>query len=271
MNRDQEYVLGTHDEELERLGLQHRVWRPRVLKLWSQLGIREGSRVIDMGCGPGFATADLAETVGKQGKVVAVERSSRYAAACVERCGRLGLKNVTMLQRDLMEGDLDEMALDAAWCRWVGMFVSDVGKLARQAARVLKPGGIAMFHEYLHYDTLAMAPKRKAIDEFVQQVIASFRDAGGDPEVGQLLPTHLAQAGFEIERTEPIVFAARPHDYEWQWPASFIDTYVYRLVELKRVDLAWAEWVRKEFHAAESHEGTMMVTPMLVEIVARKR
>ncbi len=28
---DRDYVLGTHDEELERLGLQHRVWRPRMV------------------------------------------------------------------------------------------------------------------------------------------------------------------------------------------------------------------------------------------------
>ena len=47
MNRgEQDYVLGTHREELERLGLQHRVWRPTVLDCWRRAGIE---RLLDLG------------------------------------------------------------------------------------------------------------------------------------------------------------------------------------------------------------------------------
>ena len=35
---DRDYVLGTHDEEIARLGLQHRVWRPMVLECWYRAG-----------------------------------------------------------------------------------------------------------------------------------------------------------------------------------------------------------------------------------------
>ena len=55
------------DEEVARLGLQHRIWRPRVLELWREVGIRPGVRVIDIGAGPGFATADFAELVAPGG------------------------------------------------------------------------------------------------------------------------------------------------------------------------------------------------------------
>ena len=51
--RRQEYLLGTHDEEIERLGLQHRVWRPNVLACWRRAGIKAGSRVLEVGAGPG--------------------------------------------------------------------------------------------------------------------------------------------------------------------------------------------------------------------------
>ena len=37
-----------------------------------------GSRVIDIGCGPGYATLDLAEIVGRTGEVFAIERSERF-------------------------------------------------------------------------------------------------------------------------------------------------------------------------------------------------
>ena len=76
MERD--YVLGTHDEELARLGLQHRVWRPVVLDCWQKAGITVGKRVLDVGAGPGYATVDLAEIVGPTGEVVALERSANF-------------------------------------------------------------------------------------------------------------------------------------------------------------------------------------------------
>ena len=48
MNKERDYVLGTHDEELARLGLQHRVWRPVVLDCWRKAGITVDSRVSEL-------------------------------------------------------------------------------------------------------------------------------------------------------------------------------------------------------------------------------
>src|SRR4051812_27926421 len=98
---ERDYVLGTHDDELQRLGFQHRVWRPTVLDCWRRAGIAAGSRVIDVGAGPGFATIDLAETVEASGEVVAVERSSRYVKVARDACRARGLNNVRVVELDL--------------------------------------------------------------------------------------------------------------------------------------------------------------------------
>src|ERR1700685_1425157 len=45
--RTNDYVLGTHDGEISRLGLQHRVWRPHMLDAWMRAGMTTGSRVVD--------------------------------------------------------------------------------------------------------------------------------------------------------------------------------------------------------------------------------
>ena len=73
-----DYVLGTHDAEITRLGIQHRVWRPHMLDAWMRAGMTSGSRVIDFGAGPWFGTLDAAEIVGPQGEVVAIERSTNF-------------------------------------------------------------------------------------------------------------------------------------------------------------------------------------------------
>ncbi|MGH8442569.1 MAG: SAM-dependent methyltransferase, partial [Nevskiaceae bacterium] len=60
---ERDYVLGTHDEEIARLGLQHELWRPRMLAGWDRAGFKEGMRIVDVGAGPGYATVDLAARV----------------------------------------------------------------------------------------------------------------------------------------------------------------------------------------------------------------
>src|SRR4029077_1636950 len=61
MTAELEYVLGTADAEIRRLGMQHAVWRSDATHAWRVAGFRPGSTIIDVGCGPGFAALDLAE------------------------------------------------------------------------------------------------------------------------------------------------------------------------------------------------------------------
>src|SRR5438105_8560478 len=95
---DRDYVLGTHNEELARLGLQHRVWRPVVLDCWQRAGITIGKRVLDVGAGPGYATVDLAEIVGPTGEVVALERSETFIRATEKACAYTSAEKVKIHQ-----------------------------------------------------------------------------------------------------------------------------------------------------------------------------
>src|SRR3954454_1137021 len=102
MPDETDYVLGTNKAELERLGLQHRVWRPVVLECWRRAGITFGSRVLDVGAGPGYATMDLAELVGPTGKILAIDRSTRFLEFARKACEVRGLTNVQFREADLM-------------------------------------------------------------------------------------------------------------------------------------------------------------------------
>src|SRR5881394_1878668 len=124
-SKERDYVLGTHDEELERLGVQHRAWRPVVLDCWKAAGVTSGSRVLDVGAGPGYATVDLAEIVGPSGKVVVVERSTNFVSAIRRTIEKRALSNVEVHELDLMNDDLPAGPFDFSWCRWVLCFLSD--------------------------------------------------------------------------------------------------------------------------------------------------
>ena len=57
----------------------------------------------------------------------------------------------------------------------------------------------------------------------------------------------------------------------WRWPATFIDIHLRHQLEQGRIDPRWAEAVRTELADAGRQAATLLVTPMVLEIVAEKR
>jgi ubiquinone/menaquinone biosynthesis C-methylase UbiE len=268
--RETDYVLGTHEEEVARLGLQHRVWRSVVTECWQRVGITHGWRVIDVGAGPGYATADLAEIVGPSGAVLGIERSARFLEAARERCRRRGLTNVEWREGDLMEMSLGNLGYDASWCRWVTSFVASPRKLIENIGGALRPGGIAIFHEYSDYETFCFMPMKPALERFIQEVMESWRASGGEPNVARELPRLLSEGGFRILEIRPQVRTVSPRDYTWQWPKSFIEINIERLQQLGRVTPEWGAELLREFAEAEASDNAWFTTPLFLEIVARR-
>lgn len=265
------YYLGTHDEELERLGLQHRVWRPTVLECWRRAGIGPASKVLDVGAGPGFAAADLADIVGPQGRVVAVERSARFVEAGRAMLAGHGIANVEYHELDLMTDPLPAGGMDASWCRWVACFVASPALLLDKIEAATRPGGVAIFHEYIQYDSLRVTTAGPRMREFVQQVEQGWREADGEPNIAPAVVRLLQERGFSIRDAIPRVFCVRPGDAFWQWPATFIDIHLRHQLELGRIEASWAAAVREELAAAERQAATLLITPMVLEIVAVKK
>jgi SAM-dependent methyltransferase len=270
MSVDTDYVLGTHDAEISRLHLQHGIWRSLVRDCWARAGIKPGQHVIDIGCGPGFASRDLADAVGPTGIVTGIERSERFIAYADALCRQANHDNVSFLKADVMLDDLEVRDADAVWCRWLAIFVSDPDMLVRKMAAAIKPGGKLIFHEYVNYETYQSIPPSRRLEEFVGHVMASWRDFGGEPNVAKMLPGFLTDAGCRILDTRPISFSAQPHQPVWQWPASFIDINLQRLLELGLVDIDWVKEVKQDVQALEADPNALFITPMVLEIIAEK-
>ena len=268
---EQDYVLGTHDAEIERLGLQHRVWRPRALAAWQRAGIAAGQTVIDLGAGPGYAALDLAEIVSGNGRVIAVERSRRFLDALESMARGRGLANITTVEADVVDAPFGEAVADASWCRWVLSFVRDPKAVVGHLARALKPGAVAVFHEYLDYRTWRLAPQSPPFERFVGEVIESIRAGGGFVDSALALPTILGDAGFDIVEVKPIIDVVPPSSAIWPWPASFANLFFERLVASGQMAAGDAQAARQALAAAEADPRSLMITPMVLEVIAHKR
>ena len=265
---EQEYVLGTHDEELERLGLQHRVWRPRALDAWRRAGFTSGQTILDIGCGPGYASIDLAEIVGPKGKIHAFDKSARFLTALGTSCRQRGLTNVEIHEVDFDQAHLPNLNADGAWARWVFAFVRHPHELLKRAAAALKPGGAFVIHEYFDYSSWKLLPQSPELDEFVRIVIQSWRDEGGEPNIGLNLPVWLRELGFDLKALTPIIDVVPPTNFVWRWPTAFLQVGVQRLAKLGYLTDKRAEEISKALIQRESMPGTLMMTPAVLEIIA---
>lgn len=268
---DRDYVLGTHDAEIQRLGVQHNVWRPYALAAWQRAGFTAGQTVLDVGCGPGYATLDLAELVGETGRVIAVDRSRRFLDALEARRAARGLDNVRVIEGDLDDVSFGDQVANGAWCRWVLAFVPRPRDVLANIARALRPGGTFVSHEYFDYGTWRAIPPVPLFQEFVHATITNWRRSGGEPDIGLEIPRWLEELDVEIEAITPIVRVISPRDYMWQWPASFMTTGVERLIELGAVDERRGRAMAHALDELAHSPDARMITPGVLEVIARKR
>jgi len=271
MASTKDYVLGTHDEEIERLSLQHSAWRQRALDAWRSAGIGPGHTVLDVGCGPGYASLDLAELVGPSGRVVAIDKSERFLRALDATCHERGIDNITAHSADLDAGEFPDGIADRAWCRWVLAFVKDPRAVLARMAAALAPDGVMVLHEYFDYSTWRAAPRCSELEEFVSAVMASWRDNGGEPDIALWLPRWLEELGLELRSARPIIDVVQPDHLSWMWMASFVKVGRRRLVDLGYLSHSRAESIWQAFVTLQATPGARMITPGVLEIVAARQ
>ena len=109
-------------------------------------GLRQGDRVLHVGCGIGGPARTLAVEYGCH--VTGVDIAESYVDAGRLLTERVGLGDAVSLHvgnaLDLSHGDA---SFDVVWMQHVGMYVSDKSRLYREARRVLRPEGRLAMHE----------------------------------------------------------------------------------------------------------------------------
>ena len=269
MGDEHEYVLGTHEAEVARLHLQHQVWRPEVIDVWRRARFDTGHTLLDVGCGPGFAAVDLAGIVGRQGRVIAVDKSQRFLSTLRSTARAISPSNIECHHVDLDGGELPDVVVDGAWVRWVFAFLHDPRRLVDQLAGRLRAGGTLAIHEYLHYGTWRATRRSRELEDFVQAVIASCQQTGGNWDIGLELPGILEDSGFVLRQVRPILDVVGPGHEKWRWMKAFVDTGRQRLLELGLIDPVSADRLGASMALWEQPTSRqLLVTPAVIEIVA---
>jgi ubiquinone/menaquinone biosynthesis C-methylase UbiE len=265
------FTIDSGETEARRLIHRHKIWRESFRELWEYAGLREGMRVLDLAPGPGDSCFDLAERVGPAGLVVGIEYRNPLAQIMIERAREREIQNLLVLNIDLAAYAWPKDVVDAVWGSWALLHVQDRPSLIEGLHRALRPEGVILLQEYCDYGSWRLAPRSDDFDSYISRVIRYWSEGGREIDAGINLPQLLREAGFEIEVVRPQMFAARPKDALWSWSSLLARRYASFMADhgaMARGDVENIESLLDEY---EANENSLMLTPSVFQIVARKR
>jgi enediyne biosynthesis protein CalE5 len=114
---------------------------PLALRMTTAAQIGDGQRVVDIGCGIGDPTLQVAVLVGPHGRVLGIDLVEDMLVTARERAVALGLGHVEFRAGDVSAIELGPHAWDAVLGRWSLIYVADVGRVLGRLREALVPGG----------------------------------------------------------------------------------------------------------------------------------
>tara|TARA_R110001606_G_scaffold391201_2_gene558915 strand:+ start:143777 stop:144649 length:873 start_codon:yes stop_codon:yes gene_type:complete len=118
---------------------------PLGLEAMKALAVSPGENLIDIGCGCGHTSLELARRVGPQGAVVGVDISQPMLEVARRRAGAMPELTVSFREADVQTAELGASVFDAAFSRFGVMFFSDPAAAFANMGRSLRSGGRLAF------------------------------------------------------------------------------------------------------------------------------
>jgi len=177
------------DDFIKKLELQALETAEERIPLYIEVGLKDAKLVLDVGCGSGIVTRDIARLT--KGKVIAVDGSKDMIK--VAQNVLKPYKNVELRVGDANNLPLEDNMFDIVTCNLLLMWTDDPQKVVNEMARVTKPGGIVLATLEPDYGGKLHFPENPKVDPiFAGEAI---RARGGDPHIGRKLRLLFVRAG----------------------------------------------------------------------------
>ncbi|MFI6597664.1 class I SAM-dependent methyltransferase [Nonomuraea sp. NPDC050536] len=209
--------------------------------------------VLDVGCGPGTITADLADRVGHvTASEVTPEALELAKAAIGDR------QNVEYAVADVHELPFPDDSFCVTHAHQVLQHVGDPVQALREMGRVTKPGGYVAVRDS-DYAAFTWWPQLPELDEWLDLYRKVARANGGEPDAGRRLLSWAREAGFEdVTASSSTWCFATPEDRAW-WGGMWAERILHSALgeqavatglatreDLERISNGWRRWAEAE-------------------------
>lgn len=205
------YPIERGEGEIERLRIQAEAIRLDAGIMLDRIGVGNGWRCLDLGCGPGGVVELLSVRAGVTGQVVGLDADPVFLDHARAMARDRGLANVDFIQGDAYATGLPRGSFDLVHVRFVGGTVGRPQELMAEAIALVRPGGIVAFQE-ADLSTLKCYPPHPAWDRLTQLLEQVFVCVGNDIRLGQRLYQLARHAGLEDVQYRPFLVGFRAAD-----------------------------------------------------------
>lgn len=162
-------------------------------KIWQQVGLVPGMKILDLGCGSGVISCTMANYVSP-GEVLGVDMSHSMIEQAQQFKQSNHLSNISFQVGNAYELDFPDATFDFIYSRLLFQHLVEPMKVVTNLARILKPGGTLCV---LNVDDgwLTVYPEPASFAAFYNSIVIAQRARGGDPYVGRKLGRYFYQAG----------------------------------------------------------------------------
>jgi len=183
--------------------------------------LRAGQRMLDVGCGPGTITVDLASRVAP-GEVVGIDREPAILREAEDVAREAGATNVRFEVGDTYHLDFPDGAFDVVHVHQVMHHLADPVAALVELRRVCAPDGVVAVRE-TDFGGMTWYPEVPELDEWMALFQAVTRANGGEPDAGRRLLGWAQAAGFSrVEPSASVWCFATPEDRAW-WAGSWAE------------------------------------------------
>ncbi|MEV8507854.1 methyltransferase domain-containing protein [Actinoplanes sp. NPDC051475] len=215
--------------------------------------LTSGATVLDVGCGPGTITADLATRV-TPGRITALEHTGPALDLARTEIARRGLTTVDFAVGDVHALDFPDGSFDVVHAHQVLQHVGDPVRALREMRRVTRPGGIVAVRDS-DYAAFTWFPRLPELDEWLALYERVARGNGGEPDAGRRLLSWAHAAGFtDVTATSSTWCFADDEDRAWWgglWADRILKSDMSRQAlesgaatpdDLDRISRGWRTW-----------------------------
>lgn len=193
--KSQHYAIRGGVEGRERLRILSRVMHASTTSLFERLGVGDGLTCLDVGCGGGDVTLELARRVGPHGKAVGGDIDETKLDLARQESEALGIGNVEFRALDIRTQEAGS-GFDLVYARFLLTHLDDPARAVQAFYRHLRPGGLVVVED-IDFSGYFTYPESEAFRRYHELYCAVVRKRGGDPNIGLRLPLLLTDGGFE--------------------------------------------------------------------------
>jgi SAM-dependent methyltransferase len=260
------YVLRGGDAGARRLALLARVKWPTTRDLLRKAGMAKGAHCLDVGCGGGAVTLQIARAVGAEGRAVGIDLDERLLELARQAVKRRKLSAVFHCSDAV--SFREEGSFDVVFTRFLLTHLPNPSAALRCMVRAAKPGGCIAVED-IDFPGSFCHPPCPAFARYVELYQEVVRRGGGDPAIGPRLFVLAADAGVRDLRMN--VFVPTFHAGDGKRLASVTMEHIREsvvaagLADDKEVDAIVAE-----LDAFSADETTIVSLPRIFQVWGKR-